>query len=60
MDYQKILDQLADGTLKEYKVESKSAFAFQQVLRNYGKRQNITGRAERGGAIIYTSSNADD
>lgn len=60
MDYQKILDQLVSGEMKEYKVEPKNAFAFQNALRNYGKRQNITGRAERGGTIIYTASDADD
>lgn len=60
MDYQKILDQLVDGELKEYKVEPKNAFEFQRTLRNYGKRQNITGRAERGGGIIYTATNGDD
>lgn len=60
MDYQKILDQLASGELKEYKVEPKNAFDFQAALRDYGKRQNITGRAERGGSIIYTSSDSDD
>lgn len=60
MDYQKILDQLVSGELEEYKVEAKDAFGFQKALRNYGKRQNITGRAERGGAIIYTGTNGDD
>ncbi|KRL91559.1 hypothetical protein [Lactobacillus kalixensis] len=60
MDYQKILDQLVSGELKEYRVEPKDAFDFQRVLRDYGKRQNITGRAERGGSIVYTGSNSDD
>jgi hypothetical protein len=58
MDYQKILDQLISGQLKEYRVEAKDAFGFQEALRNFGKRQDITGRAERGGSIIYTSSNS--
>lgn len=60
MDYKKILDQLISGELKEYKVEPKNAFAFQAALRVYGKRQNITGHAQRGGDIIYTGSNSDD
>lgn len=60
MDYQKILDQIVSGELKEYKVEPKDAFDFQAALRNYGKRQNITGRAERGGTIIYIANNSDD
>lgn len=55
MDYQKILDQLVSGQIKEYKVEPKDAFAFQKTLREYGKRQDITGCAERGGSIIYTT-----
>lgn len=60
MDYQKIFDQIVSGELKEYKVEPKDAFDFQEALRNYGKRQNITGRAERGGTIIYTANKSDD
>lgn len=60
MDYQKILDQLVNGELKEYRVEPKNAFEFQRALRNYGKRQNISGRAERGGSIVYTGSSSDD
>lgn len=60
MDYQKILDQLINGERKEYKVEPQNAFAFQAALRNYGKRQDITGRAERGGAIVYTKASSDD
>jgi hypothetical protein len=54
LDYQKILEQLADGQLENYKVEPKEAFAFQSALRSFGKRQNITGKALRGGGIIYT------
>lgn len=54
MDYQKILEQLAAGQLETYKVEPKEAFAFQSALRSFGKRQNITGKALRGGGIIYT------
>lgn len=60
MDYQTILDQLVSGQLKKYHVKAKDAFAFQAALRNYGKRQEITGRAERGGDIIYTGVNSDD
>jgi hypothetical protein len=60
LDYQKILDQLVSGELKEYKVEPEDAFDLQKTIRNYGKRQYITGRAERGGAIVYTATNTDD
>lgn len=56
LDYQKILEQLASGELDQYEVEAKDAFAFQAALRAFGKRQNITGRALRGGKIIYTQS----
>lgn len=51
--YVEILNQLAEGKLEEYKVEAKEAFSFQAALRNFGKRQDITGVAQRGGAIIY-------
>lgn len=53
MDYEEILNKLANGELEEYKIESKDAFQFQQALRNFGKRQDITGIAQRGGSIIY-------
>ncbi|WP_027824774.1 hypothetical protein [Lactobacillus psittaci] len=53
----KILDQLINGEIKEYRVEAENAFEFQKVLRTYAKRQNITGRALRGGAIIYHLKN---
>lgn len=56
MDYQKILDQLVSGELKQYVVKPKEAFAFQAALRDYGKRQDIMGRAERGGNIVYTGT----
>ncbi|MGQ5709330.1 hypothetical protein [Lactobacillus sp. PSON] len=55
MDYQKVLDQLVDGELKEYKVDPKDAFDFQRTLRSYERRQSITGRAMRGGSIVYSS-----
>lgn len=55
MDYRKVLDQLIDGELKEYKVEAKDAFDFQKTLRNYEKRQSIRGRAMRGGSIVYSA-----
>ncbi|TSO25984.1 hypothetical protein [Lactobacillus sp. LL6] len=58
MDYRKVLDQLVDGELKEFKVEPKEAFDFQRTLRNYEKRQSITGRAMRGGSIIYSAVNS--
>lgn len=60
LDYQKILDQLVSGELKEYKVEPENAFEIQETIRNYGKRQYITGRAERGGSIVYTATNTND
>ena len=60
MDYQKILDHLVNKELKEYKVEANNAFEFQKTLRNYEKRQSITGKAQRGGSIIYTAVNSDD
>ena len=60
LDYQKILDQLVSGEIKEYKVEPKDAFDLQKTIRNYGKRQYITGRAERVGAIVYTATNTDE
>lgn len=60
MEYEKILEQLADGSLKEYKVEAKEAFDFQKALRNFGKRQDITGIAQRGGAIIYQPVKGDN
>ncbi len=60
MDYQKILDQLVNKELKEYKVEANNAFEFQKTLRNYEKRQSITGKAHRGGSIIYTAVNSND
>lgn len=48
---------MVSGELKEYKVEAKDAYDLQKTIRNYGKRQYITGRAERGGAIVYTAIN---
>ncbi|MDF7638542.1 hypothetical protein PT285_03845 [Lactobacillus sp. ESL0791] len=60
MDYQKILDELANGKLEKYEVDPQTAFDFQTALRAYGKRQNITGRALRGGKIIYTRAEASD
>lgn len=53
MNYEEILTKLADGELSEYKIEAKDAFDFQQALRNFGRRQDITGIAQRGGSIIY-------
>ncbi|MDF7683676.1 hypothetical protein PT287_09220 [Lactobacillus sp. ESL0679] len=60
MDYQKILEQLADGELDQYEVEPQDAFGFQTALRAFGKRQNITGRALRGGKIIYSQSKVEN
>ncbi|GHV96943.1 hypothetical protein lacNasYZ03_08570 [Lactobacillus nasalidis] len=59
MDYSEILEQLVSGDRLEYRVDPQenpeAAFDFQQSLRNYGKNKKITGRAGRGGVIIYTS-----
>ena len=60
MDYQKILDQLVNGDLEKYEVSPQDAFDFQKALRSYGKRQNISGKALRGGKIIYTRSSTED
>lgn len=59
LDYQKILEQLADGELDHYEVEPKEAFAFQAALRAFNKRQNITGKARRGGKIVYSQSKTE-
>ena len=56
LDYQKILDQLVSGEIKEYEVKPEDAFELQKTIRNYGKRQYITGRAKRGDRIVYTVS----
>lgn len=53
MDFNKILQQLSTGELKEYRVTPKNAFAFQAALRDFGKRQDIRGTALRGGEIVY-------
>lgn len=59
LDYQQILEQLANGELDHYEVEPEHAFAFQAALRSFGKRQNITGKALRGGKIVYTQSRTE-
>ncbi len=59
MDYTKILDQLATRQLEEYQVEPQKAYEFQAALRNYGKRQDITGVAQRGGTIIYHANRSE-
>lgn len=53
VDYEQILNDLIDGKIENYKVEAKDAFEFQKALREFGKRQDITGIAQRGGSIIY-------
>ncbi|MBD5430324.1 hypothetical protein [Lactobacillus sp.] len=53
MDYEQILNDLVEGKIKEYKVDTTNAFEFQKALRQFGKRQDITGVAQRGGSIIY-------
>ena len=57
---QEILDKIISGELKEYRVSPKDAFQFQLALRSYGKRQSITGIAQRGGDIIYTLSDNEN
>lgn len=52
--YEEILTKLTDEEIDEYRVESKDAFNFQAALRKFGRRQEITGKAERGGSILYT------
>lgn len=47
MNYEEILDKIISGELKEYRVSPKDAFQFQLALRSYGKRQRITGIAQR-------------
>ncbi len=59
LDFQKILVQLANGELDHYEVEPKNAFEFQAALRSFEKRQNITGKALRGGKIIYSKSKSE-
>ena len=59
MDYQKILEQLANGELDHYEVNPQNAFEFQAALRSFGKRQNITGKALRGGKIIYSQTKTE-
>ncbi|BDR60211.1 hypothetical protein KIM322_04720 [Lactobacillus xylocopicola] len=59
MDYRIILEQLATGELDHYEVKPEEAFAFQAALRTFGKRQNITGRALRGGKILYSQSKTE-
>ncbi|AWN33171.1 MULTISPECIES: hypothetical protein [Lactobacillus] len=59
MDYQKILEQLANGELDHYEVGPQNAFEFQAALRSFGKRQNITGKALRGGKIIYSQTKTE-
>ena len=60
MDYKKILDQIVSGEITEYSVSPKDAFQFHLALRSYGKRQSITGIAQRGGDIIYTLSDNEN
>ena len=59
LDYQEILEQLANGELDHYEVKPEEAFNFQAALRSFGKRQNITGKALRGGKIVYTQSKSE-
>ena len=59
MDYQKIFEQLANGELDHYEVDPQNAFEFQAALRSFGKRQNITGKALRGGKIIYSQTKTE-
>lgn len=57
MDYNTILNDLVSGKLSEFRVAAAEAFAFQAALREFGKRTEIVGRAERGGDVVYTGLN---
>lgn len=59
-DYQQVLDELVAGKRQEYEVTPVDAFEFQRQLRTYEKRQDITGRALRGGTIIYRRQDLTD
>lgn len=52
-DYQKILDDLRTGKLKEYDVEMDHFMEFQHVLMNYQYKKSIVGEAKRGGGAVY-------
>ena len=52
-DYQKILDDLRTGKLKEYDVEMDHFMEFQHVLMNYQYKKSIVGEAKRGGGPVY-------
>ncbi len=64
-DYQKILDDLRTGKLKEYDVEMDHGklkeydvemdhfMEFQHVLMNYQYKKSIVGEAKRGGGAVY-------
>lgn len=52
-NYENILNQLISGELKEYEVTPENAFNFQAALRNFGKRKEISGAAQRNGGIVY-------
>lgn len=58
--YEEILTNLADEKIAEYRVEAQKAFDFQAALRKFGRRQEITGKAERGGAILYKKIKSDN
>lgn len=51
--YEEILSNLVDEKIAEYRVNPQEAFNFQATLRKFGRRQEITGKAERGGTILY-------
>ncbi|EGF34062.1 hypothetical protein AAULH_03793 [Lactobacillus helveticus MTCC 5463] len=52
MDYQKILDQLVSGELKEYKVEPEDAFDLQKLLEIMAK-DNILPAEQKEAVLLY-------
>lgn len=57
MDYNTILNDLVTGKMTEFRVAAADAFAFQAALREFGKKAEIVGNAERGGDVVYTGLN---
>ncbi|MGX5377755.1 hypothetical protein ACWCL1_05855 [Ligilactobacillus sp. LYQ135] len=52
-DYQKILDELRTGEIKEYDVDMDHFMEFQKVLMNYQYKKSIVGEAKRNGGVVY-------
>lgn len=57
MDYNTILNDLVTGKMTEFRVAAADAFVFQAALREFGKKTEIVGHAERGGDVVYTGLN---